>query len=183
MQEKVSTEKIMSKHPILRKYFGFLHWMNFSVEIVGGILLVFMTISVFASVASRFIANLSLAWVEEGAVFIMVWVVVMGTTLAIKAKHMIAVEAFASLFSGTSWKLIKTLVGLTAMIFIVILILAGWGMAKIAAIQYSPSLPWLSMFWVYLAIPVGGCFMFLNLLGNVIELWVLDGKQESEVLE
>lgn len=167
----------------LLSYLAFLHWVNRGVRLIGGIFLVLMSIAVFGSVASRYLSNMSWAWVEEGALFLMVWVVVLGTTLAIEAKHMIAVEALASRFPGKSWKILKTAVSVTAMIFIAILIVAGWKMAKLSEIQYSTTIHWLSLFWLYLAIPAGGCLMFLNLLGNVIKLWTLDENQTSEILE
>jgi TRAP-type C4-dicarboxylate transport system permease small subunit len=174
---------IKAKHPLIRAYLDFLNWVNRGVRLVGGILLVLMSISVFGSVASRYLSNMSWAWIEEGSLFLMVWVVVLGTTLAIEAKHMIAVEAFASLFSGKSRKILKTVVSLAALFFIVILIVSGWKMALLAEMQYSITIDWLSMFWVYLAIPVGGCFMLLNLLGNLIKLWTMDDQVVSEVLE
>ena len=176
-------KKIELKHPLIKSFLDALGWVNWGVRLVGGILLVLMSISVFGSVASRYLSNASWAWIEEGSLFLMVWVVVLGTTLAIEAKHMIAVEAFASLFSGKARLLLKTGVNLTAITFVAILIVSGWKMAKLAEIQYSITIDWLSMFWVYLAIPVGGCFMLLNLLGNLIKLWTIDQQQLSEVLE
>lgn len=170
-------------YPLIRGYFAFLNWLNKVIRVIGGALLVVMSVAVFGSVASRWISNLSWAWVDEGAVFIMVWVVVFGTSLAIEAKHMIAVEALATRFAPPARRVLKTAVGLTSMAFVVILTVAGWNMAQVAGMQYSPTLPWLSMFWVYLAIPVGGVLMFLNLLGNVIKLWTERGEQVSEVLE
>lgn len=175
--------KIKVNHPLLQGYLDFLNRVNWGVRLAGGILLVLMSISVFGSVASRYLTNMSWAWIEEGSLFLMIWVVVLGTTLAIEAKHMIAVEAFASLFSGTTWRVLKTAVSLTAMTFVAILIVSGWNMAKLAEMQYSITIGSLSMFWVYLAIPVGSCLMFLNLLGNLIKLWTLNDQQVSEILE
>ncbi len=183
MQAKAQVAEIDSDHPLIRGYFGLLGWLNCGAKIVGGALLVLMSVAVFSSVVSRSVANLSLAWVEEAAVFIMVWVVVFGTALAIEAKHMIAVEALAVRFPRTARKVLKTGVGIVSMVFIVILISAGWDMANIAEIQYSPTLPWFSMFWVYLSMPVGGVFMLLNLVGNVIKIWTQAVEQESEILE
>jgi len=179
----VQMTKVKVNHPLLQAYLDFLDRVNWGVRLVGGILLVLMSISVFGSVASRYLTNMSWAWIEEGSLFLMIWVVVLGTTLAIEAKHMIAVEAFASQFSGTTWKILKTVVSLTAMTFVVILIVSGWNMAKLAQMQYSITIDSLSMFWVYVAIPVGSCLMLLNLLGNLIKLWTLNDQQVSEVLE
>lgn len=97
---------------------------------------------------------------------------------------MIAVEALASRFSGVPLKILKTLVGLISMAFIAVLIWAGWNMTEIAEMQFSPTLPWLSMFWVYVAIPVGGGLMLLNFLGNTLKIWTKEQTDEElEVLE
>jgi len=182
--EHVRVEATRANHPLIDRYLGLLRGINIGTEWIGGVLLVVMSIVTLGSVLSRYIANMSFAWIEEGAVFIMVWVVVFGASLAIEARHMIAVEAMASRFSGVPLKMLKTLVGLISMTFISILIWAGWNMTEVAGMQYSPSLPWLSMFWVYGAIPVGGGLMLLNFLGNTLKIWTQEQKDdELEVLE
>ena len=182
--EAMKVESTRGNHPLIEGYLGLLRRVNAGTEWFGGVLLVVMSVITLASVLSRYVANVSFAWIEEGAVFIMVWVVVAGASLAIEARHMIAVEALASRFSGVPLKILKTLVGLISMAFIAILIWAGWNMTEVAAMQYSPTLPWLSMFWVYVAIPVGGGLMLLNFFGNTLKIWAqAQSDEDLEVLE
>ncbi len=182
--ESITVEATGANRSLIDRYQGVLRGINVGTELFGGVLMVFMSVVTLASVLSRYIANVSFAWIEEGAVFIMVWVVVCGASLAIEARHMIAVEALASRFSGVPLKILKTLVGLISMAFIAVLIWAGWNMTEIAEMQFSPTLPWLSMFWVYVAIPVGGGLMLLNFLGNTLKIWTKEQTDEElEVLE
>ncbi len=182
--ENITAEVTRTDRSMIDRYLRLLRGINVGTEWFGGVLLVVMSLITLASVLSRYVANVSFAWIEEGAVFIMVWVVVFGASLAIEARHMIAVEALASRFFGVPLKILKTLVGLISMAFISVLIWAGWNMTEIAEMQFSPTLPWLSMFWVYVAIPVGGGLMLLNFLGNTLKIWTQEqADKQSEVLE
>ena len=166
------------ENSLLKGYLKFVYRVNWFIKGFAGLLLVLMSLIVFGAVLSRFIANISIAWVEQIAVFLMAWVVVFGTALAIRARHMIAVEAFAMNLKGNTWKSLKTLVMILSLVFLAILVDAGLKMANLAAMQYLPTLTWISMYWVYIAIPVGACFMILNMVANLIELWAVGEARE-----
>ena len=162
----------------LHLFFRFIDGMNMLTRMVAGFFLVLMSLSVFCSVLSRYVLNVSWAWIEEGAVYLMIWIVALGASLAVRAKHMIAVEALVNLFPAHLYKTVKTLVIFLSILFLSILLVTGHEMAKLAAEQISTTLPWLKLYWVYLSIPVGAALMILNLLAGLLEIW-LDREVES----
>ncbi|MBP1934709.1 TRAP transporter small permease [Ammoniphilus resinae] len=175
----LSTEpQPLKKHSAFAGYFKLIQLVNMVTKIVAGVMLVIMSVVVFGSVMSRYFANLSWAWVEEGAVYLMIWIVALGASLAVSAKHMIAVEAVVMMFSRPLWRVAKTAVIILSVAFLVTLIIVGYNMAALASDQISITLPWLSLFWVYLSIPVGAFMMTLNMIATLIEIW-----SEAEVKE
>lgn len=158
-------------HPLIKGYLKFVDWMNWCVKGIGGLFLTAMSLAVFGSVLSRFAVNISWSWIEEGAIFLMIWVVMLGATLAFRSGHMIAVEALVMNLPYTTWKIVKTVVGMFSIAFLLILVIVGYDLAQLGADKVSITLPWLRMYWVYLAIPVGAFMMCLNVIANLIELW------------
>lgn len=154
----------------LALFLRFTDFLNMIIVVVAGIVLCFMCIAVFGSVVSRFVANFSLAWVEEAATFGIAWVVTLGTALAVRGGDLTAVELVAMKLKAESNRKLKLLVCVISVVYFLFVIYSGWKMANIAQMQSSPTIPWLSMYWVYLAMPVGALCMFANMIARFIEL-------------
>ena len=155
---------------IMAAYLKLTDVLNKIMVVLTGVVLVFMSVAVFGSVTSRFIANFSLAWVEEAATFGIAWVVAFGTAIAVRGGDLTAVEVVAMHLKGKTRHIVKICVCIISMFFFCFVIHSGWRMANIAKMQMSPTIPWLSMFWVYLAMPVGAICMFINMVARLIEL-------------
>ena len=61
-----------------------------------------------------------------------------------------------------------------AMVLVLIIIYWGWNYANRGKVQTVIGLENVSMFWAYLALPVGGLFSIVGLVGNL-----LDPKREE----
>lgn len=163
--------------PILSAYLKMTGVLNKIMIVITGVILVFMSLAVFGSVTSRFIANFSLAWVEEVATFGIAWVVAFGTAIAVRGGDLTAVEVVTMHLKGRAAFIVKICVCVISLFFFCFIIHSGWRMANIAKMQISPTIPWLSMFWVYLAMPVGAACMFVNMVARLIEL-VFKGEEK-----
>ena len=62
---------------------------------------------------------------------------------------------------------------LLTLTFVYVLMTEGFdaSMEIVELEQVSPSLPWLSLGWIYFAIPLGSLFMGLNIVEQTIDLW------------
>ena len=60
-------------------------------------------------------------------------------------------------------------VALAALVLIGIIIWYGWDYARRGGVQSMAGLESVSMFWAYLAMPVGGLFCVVGIIGNLID--------------
>ena len=83
---------IAEKGVVIQGFFEMVRWLNMALKIIGGVFLVFMAVTVFGSVISRFVASLSISWIEESSTFCMSWVAVIGTALAVRGGDLTALD-------------------------------------------------------------------------------------------
>jgi TRAP-type C4-dicarboxylate transport system permease small subunit len=144
--------------------------MNSMVKVFGGIILCAMSIAVFVSVASRYLSNTTLIWIEEAATFGMAWLCALGAGLATRKGDMTAVTLGIMLLPPKVQKICRIVSCAMCLVLFVFIIDAGIRMAIVARLQRAPSIPQLQMFWVYIAMPVGMVIMFLNTAVRMIEI-------------
>ena len=132
-----------------------------------------MTLVIFLQVIFRYFLLQSLSWSEEVARYLFVWLTFLGASVARSRSH-ITVESVVNRIKPESLrKGVQTLAALLTLTFVYVLMTEGFD-ASIEIVeleQVSPSLPWLSLGWIYFAIPLGSLFMGLNIVEQTIDLW------------
>ena len=116
----------------------------------------------------------SVAWTEEVARFLLIWITFLGAALAFQQGRHIAVTFMRDLIPLTSRRLITGAGLLVAIAFLVTLALIGWNYAGLQSFQKSPSLR-ISMFWIYLVMPASAAIMTFLSLVDLIRL--LTGRE------
>ena len=66
-------------------------------------------------------------------------------------------------------RVLDWVVALAALVLIGIIIWYGWDYARRGGVQSMAGLESVSMFWAYLAMPVGGLFCVVGIIGNLID--------------
>ena len=66
-------------------------------------------------------------------------------------------------------RVLDWVVSLAALSLIAIIIWWGWDYAVRGGVQSMAGLESVSMFWAYLAMPVGGLFCVVGIVGNLID--------------
>ena len=146
----------------------FYRILNKSIEVVTILFLSCMIVLVPTEVLLRYAFGKSLYVTEELTRYLMVWMVFLGSSLAFRENSHITIEILVNRFHGRSrswWNLIAQVLLLTFLIFIII---EGIIPLTFQMRQIVPSLG-VPMFWFYLAIPVGGVVMILNILPKIWE--------------
>lgn len=153
--------------------------VNRATKGVTILLLSVVTVMVAIEVFLRYCFGKSLYVTEELTRYLMVWVVFLASSLAVRDNSHVSIEIAANRFKGRArawYNLIAQLVFLT---FLTFLVLEGVAALSFQMEQIIPSLN-MAIFWFYLAIPVGGALMILNLLPRVWEnLRIIAGKAKS----
>lgn len=138
-------------------------------EYFAASLLVVMTFLIFFQVISRFILNAPLAWSEESARYIFVWLIYISAALAVKRQEHIRVEIGLVLLKGKAKKIGYIITDIIFLIFSYFLVKDGIILVQKLTEhgQLSPAIGF-SMNYVYAIIPFGYGLMTLRLIQNIV---------------
>ena len=137
------------------------------------VLFTIMTLIVWVQIFFRFILGGGIAWSEEIAKFLMVWMALLGASVLFREGGHIAINYFISRFSFLRYILMFHAI-LSAVLF-VLLIYYGIDYAIFGLKSISPA-SGISRFWPYLSIPVGGGFLLIQAFARFIHLLFIDDK-------
>ena len=129
-----------------------------------GILALLMSVMVSCvlfGVANRFIFKLPISWTEEVARYLMVWICMLGSTIAIKNGTHVAVIYFISKFNIKARNKIEFLNHILIIGFLLIPFIYGIKLCLSQMGQLSPALR-ISMFWPFLSVPAGCAIMIFH---------------------
>jgi TRAP-type C4-dicarboxylate transport system permease small subunit len=148
---------------IMRGKNRFYFVLDKSTRVVIIFLLSVLTVIVPVEVLLRYVFGKSLIITEELTRYVMVWVVFLASSLALKENLHINILVFVDKFHGRTRSGVSLLGQLLLLIFLLILIVEGIISLSFQMDQISPTLG-IPLFWFYLAIPVGSALMIINLL-------------------
>jgi len=137
------------------------------------VLFIIMTLIVWAQIFYRFILGGGIAWSEEIAKYMMVWMALLGSSVLFREGGHIAINYFISKFSFLRYILMFHAI-LSAVLF-VLLIYYGIDYAVFGLKCISPA-SGIRKFWPYLSIPVGGGFLLIQAFTRFMHLLLTDDK-------
>lgn len=151
------------------------------LEIMVGLLLAEMIVVGFAAVVARFLLSeyLSLYWAEEVIRYSFIWSVFLVSPLVIRRGANLELDIFVQWMSPQVRRAVALFNSLVILVFLMVLIVQGIRMVRVNVEQLSSALE-ISMAWIYLAVPTGGCLMLWEYVAILIR--VIRGTPE-EVLE
>jgi TRAP-type C4-dicarboxylate transport system permease small subunit len=114
-------------------------------------------------VFSRYVLNLAVAWVEELAVYLMIWLVFLGIGVAASERGHIGMLFLRDSLPLPVRKYVLLLTNLLMIAFLAVVAYQGTVLATTVIPQKSAALR-LSFFWPYMAIPFGAGLMIIQLL-------------------
>ncbi|KYG29470.1 TRAP transporter small permease [Alkalihalobacillus trypoxylicola] len=150
-------------------YLKFIDRLNTSIKyIVSGMLLV-LAILVFLQVITRFVINVPLSWTEEIARYLMVYIVFLGSGLAMRAQQHIAIDFLLDVISAKNKKRLTYFILWVCVAFFSLLVFFGTHLTLLVMSQSTPTLQY-SMAFAYAAVPIGSSVMLLNAIAVLIDL-------------
>ncbi|MCJ8520936.1 TRAP-type C4-dicarboxylate transport system permease small subunit [Pseudorhizobium tarimense] len=145
---------------MLQKADFYFVWAN---KIVIGLLMLVMTILVFANVVMRYFVGISLPWVEESTRYMMIWVAYLGAGLALRAGAHVAVEVVQDMLPPTVVVRVRLILGAMILLFLLSVAWYGLAYAQFAMPQTSPVLG-IPLGIIYLGVPIGCLLAAIHLL-------------------
>ncbi len=131
-----------------------------------------MTIDVLWGVFSRFILGSQTRWTEELAIYLLIWISLLGASLTYGERGHLGVDYFVQKLDEKAQILAAIVVEMSVLLFSLFgLTYGGWVLVSktLEAGQVSPTLGW-QMGYVYLAAPISGVFFTLFAIEHLVGL-------------
>lgn len=123
----------------------------------------------FYQVIARFVLEQTTEWTEVLTRFSLIWMVFLGVPKAYRIGAMVSVDVLRRWVPGRAHRVLDTMVALACAALSLILIVVGWDYAQRGHVQSVAGLENVSMFWAYLAMPVGGVFSLFGIAGQWLD--------------
>ena len=124
-------------------------------------LLVLMVVVVFLGVFFRYVLGSSLAWYDEFASYLLVWLTFYGAVAASYRSRHIGFDLVVNRFMPNTRRMADVIAELFVLGFQIVLFYYGWILTQKMGNETAVSLPWVKMAWVYSVLPIAGGLMLL----------------------
>ena len=120
-------------------------------------------------IVTRFVLEQPAEWSEILIRISLIWMVFLGIPAAFRQGAMVSVDVLYRWSPPRVRRVLDWAVSLASLILITIIIWWGWDYAQRGSVQTMAGLESVSMFWAYLALPVGGVFSVIGILANLAD--------------
>lgn len=131
-------------------------------------LLVASALGVF-QIITRFVLEQPAEWTEVIIRFSLIWMVFLGIPMAFRQGAMVSVDVLYRWSPPKFRRVLDGVVCVAALLLIAVIFWWGWDYAVRGRVQTMIGLENVSMFWAYLAMPVGAVFSVLGIVGNLLD--------------
>ena len=139
-----------------------------AMAIACAMLVVASTLGMF-QIITRFVLEQPAEWSEILIRFSLIWMVFMGIAAAFRQGAMVSVDVLYRWSPPRMKRVLDWVVCGAALLLVGIIVWWGWAYALRGQVQSMAGLENVSMFWAYLAMPVGGLFSVLGIVGNLLD--------------
>jgi TRAP-type C4-dicarboxylate transport system permease small subunit len=120
-------------------------------------------------IITRFIIERPAEWTEVLIRFSLIWMVFLGIPMAFRLGAMVSVDVLYRWSGARLRRFLDTMVAVAALVLVGVIVVVGWQYAQRGSVQSVIGLEDVSMFWAYLALPVGGVFSAFAIAGNWLD--------------
>jgi TRAP-type C4-dicarboxylate transport system permease small subunit len=117
-------------------------------------------------VIMRFVLEIPAEWTEVLIRFSLIWMVFMGVPYAFRVGAMVSVDVLYRWAGPRGKRVFDVATTIASLTLVAVIIWWGWDYANRGKMQTVIGLEGISMFWAYLALPVGGLFCIPAILAH-----------------
>jgi TRAP-type C4-dicarboxylate transport system permease small subunit len=152
------------------------HWTTALSMMMACVMLALASAFAIHQIITRFILESPAEWTEVLIRFSLIWMVFLGIPTAFRQGAMVSVDMLYRMSGGRMRRVLDSAVALAALLLSSIILWWGWDYAQRGSVQSMIGLEGVSMFWAYLALPVGAVFSIIGIIGN----WLDPKRMELE---
>lgn len=118
---------------------------------------------------TRFVLEQPAEWTEVLIRFSLIWMVFLAIPSAFRQGAMVSVDVLYRWSPPRVRRVLDYVVAVAALALIGVIVWWGWDYAQRGGVQSMAGLESVSMFWAYVAMPVGGVFSAIGIVGNLLD--------------
>jgi TRAP-type C4-dicarboxylate transport system permease small subunit len=141
---------------------------GFSMLVACLMLVIASALGMF-QIITRFVLEQPAEWSEILIRLSLIWMVFMGIPAAFRQGAMVSVDVLYRWSPPKMKRVLDWVVCLAALLLIAIIVWWGWDYSLRGRVQSMAGLESISMFWGYVAMPIGGMFCVISIIGNLID--------------
>jgi len=144
-------------------------WLYRIVQFAITLLIALMIVPVTLQIASRFVEFIPrYIWTEEVARFCLIWLVMLGATIAVRDSTHFEVDVLPHPRTDRGRAIARMIVDIAILLTALIFIVFGWGFASFGYIQNS-EMTGINMLTLYIAWPLAGVVWLLFTLERLVD--------------
>jgi len=120
-------------------------------------------------IITRFVLEQPAEWSEILIRLALIWMIFLGIPTAFRQGAMVSVDVLYRWSPPKFRRFLDWMVAAASMALILVVLWYGWDYAQRGRVQSMAGLESISMFWGYLALPVGALFCILGIIGNLLD--------------
>ena len=120
-------------------------------------------------IVTRFVLEQPAEWTEVLIRFSLIWMVFLAIPSAFRQGAMVSVDGLYRWSPPRVRRVLDYVVAVAALALIGVIVWWGWDYAQRGGVQSMAGLESVSMFWAYVAMPVGGVFSAIGIVGNLLD--------------
>lgn len=120
-------------------------------------------------ILTRFVLEQPAEWSEILIRLSLIWMVFLGIPIAFRQGAMVSVDVLYRWSPPKFRRVLDWVVSIASLCLIGVILWWGWDYAVRGQVQSMAGLESISMFWGYLAMPVGSLFCIVGIIGNLVD--------------
>ena len=120
-------------------------------------------------IITRFILEIPAEWTEVLIRFSLIWMVFLGIPMAFRQGAMVSVDVLYRWSPPRIRRVLDFVVCFAALGLVAVIVWWGWDYANRGKVHTMSGLESVSMFWAYLALPVGGVLSMIGIIANLLD--------------
>jgi TRAP-type C4-dicarboxylate transport system permease small subunit len=120
-------------------------------------------------VIMRFVLEQPSEWSEVLIRFSLIWMVFLGIPAGFRLGAMVSVDLMHRKASPRFRRVLDGVIALLSLTLLAVIVWYGWDYAQRGRVQTIIGLESLSMFWAYLALPLGAACAMVGVIGNYLD--------------